>query len=128
MSAYDAIVIGAGPGGLDGGAPARARRLVGRDHREKRVSATQGLRRVHFRAGAGAARAGGGIADDVLAGAGPEVREVGVFAGERIVTGEMPRGDGPLHAMAARSGASISMRCSCPRRSARGRACGSRGA
>lgn len=37
-----------------------------------------------------------GLADDVLDAAGPEIREVAVYAGEHVITGPMPRGEKPI--------------------------------
>lgn len=91
---YDAVVIGAGPAGA-----MCALALAGAGWRVAIVEKAGFPRRkvcgefVSAPALGLLARAG---MVDVMDGAGPEIREVGIFSGERVLSAPMPAGDGPL--------------------------------
>lgn len=93
MTHYDAIVIGAGPAGSTA-ALLLARAGWSVAIVEKSAFPRRKVCGEFISAPSLELLAQAGIAESILADAGPEVREVAVFAGERIVTGEMPCGDG----------------------------------
>lgn len=92
MADYDAIIIGAGPAGSTA-ALLLARAGWSVAVIEKAAFPRRKICGEFISAPALALLGRAGIAEEILAGAGPEVRDVGVFAGDRIVTGAMPRHD-----------------------------------
>jgi flavin-dependent dehydrogenase len=95
MKSYDAIIIGAGPAGSTAALLlARAGWAVAIV--EKAEFPRRKVCGEFISAPTLSLLARSGVAEDVLAEAGPEVREVGVYAVERIAIGDMPRVDGPV--------------------------------
>ncbi|HUP93522.1 MAG TPA: FAD-dependent monooxygenase [Burkholderiales bacterium] len=95
MKRYDAIVIGGGPAGsMSACLLARAGWSV--ILVEKTAFPRRKVCGEFISAPALALLARAGFADDVLDVAGPEIRELAVYAGERIITGPMPRGETPI--------------------------------
>jgi flavin-dependent dehydrogenase len=89
MNDYDAIVIGAGPAG------STAALLLAQAGWSVAIVEKAGFPRrkvcgEFISAPALSLLARAGIGEDVLQRAGPEVREVGVYAGHRVLTGTMP--------------------------------------
>jgi flavin-dependent dehydrogenase len=92
---YDAIIIGAGPAGSTAALLlARAGWSVALV--EKAEFPRRKVCGEFISAPALSLLARMGVAEDILQHAGPEVREVAVFAGERTISGRMPRADGPI--------------------------------
>lgn len=92
---YDAVVIGAGPAGSTAALLlARAGWSVALV--EKSAFPRRKVCGEFISAPALTLLARLGVAADILAQAGPEVREVAVYAGERVIAGSMPRAEGPL--------------------------------
>ena len=95
MNSYDAIIIGAGPAGSTAALLlARAGWAVAIV--EKAEFPRRKVCGEFISAPTLSLLAQSGVAEDVLAEAGPEVREVGVYAVERIAIGDMPRVEGPV--------------------------------
>lgn len=95
MNSYDAIIIGAGPAGSTAALLlARAGWAVAIV--EKAEFPRRKVCGEFISAPTLSLLAQSGVAESVLAEAGPEVREVGVYAGDRIAIGEMPRVDGAV--------------------------------
>ena len=89
MNTYDAIVIGAGPAGST-----TALLLAKAGWSVAIVEKAEFPRRKvcgeFISAPALTLLTRAGLAENILADAGPEVREVAVYAGERVITGRMP--------------------------------------
>jgi flavin-dependent dehydrogenase len=95
MTRYDAIVIGAGPAGSTA-----ALLLARAGWRVAIVEKVEFPRRKvcgeFISAPTLALLQSIGIGDEIIAAAGPEIREIAVYAGERVVRGAMPAGAGPI--------------------------------
>src|SRR5215217_3567701 len=92
MTQYDAIIIGAGPAGSTA-ALLLARAGWSVAVVEKSEFPRRKVCGEFISAPALSLLARSGVIDEILGAAGPEIRQVAVYAGERVVTGRMPRGD-----------------------------------
>src|SRR5688572_32503746 len=92
---FDAIVIGAGPAGSTA-ALLLARAGWSVAIVEKSAFPRRKVCGEFISAPALSLLARAGVADELLGRAGPEVREVAIYAGDRVVTGSMPRADGAV--------------------------------
>src|SRR5690242_16771074 len=95
MTRYDAIVIGAGPAG------STAALLLARAGWSVAIVEKAQFPRVKvcgefISAPTLALLTTMGIGDDIIAAAGPEIREIAVYAGERVIRAAMPRGADPV--------------------------------
>ena len=108
---FDAVVLGAGPGEGDSGAPSRPRRLVDRARREDCVSARKVCGEYLSATNLPLLRELG-LSEPFLEVAGPDVRRVAIFAGSETVVSDMPRLGGDIHGWGHAPAASTSTRCS----------------